>query len=79
MNSLLNLAESDAERKRLKFAVVSATGLSYKKAKAKFGLSDIATTVFQVEQALDEVSAIHEAIENIAEVKDNKVQVHVRH
>ncbi|KAL9976983.1 hypothetical protein ACROYT_G014334 [Oculina patagonica] len=71
--------KSDAERKRLKFAVVSTTGLSYKKAKAKFGLSDIATTVFQVRQALDEVPAFHEAIENSAKVKDNKVQVRVRH
>lgn len=70
MNSLLKIAGSDAERKRLKYAVVRATGLSNTKAKEKYGFSDIDTTVYQVEQALDEVSAIHEAIEKIAQVKD---------
>ena len=70
MNSLLKIAESDAERKRLKYAVVRATGLSNTKAKEKYGFSDIGTTVSQAEQALDEVSAIHEAIEKIAQVKD---------
>ena len=59
MNSLLKIAESDAERKRLNT-----------KAKEKYGFSDIGTTVSQVEQALDEVSTIHEAIEKIAQVKD---------
>lgn len=70
MNSLLQIAESDAERKRLKYAVVRATGLSNTKAKEKYGFSDIGTTLSQVEQTLDEVSAIHEAIEKIAQVKD---------
>lgn len=62
--------QSDAERKRLKYAVVRATGLSNTKAKEKYGFSDIGTTLSQVEQTLDEVSAIHEAIEKIAQVKD---------
>ena len=70
MNSLLQIAESDAERKRLKYAVVRVTGLSNTKAKEKYGFSDIGTTLSQVEQTLDEVSAIHEAIEKIAQVKD---------
>ena len=70
MNNLFKLAKSNAERKCLKFAVVSATGLSNTRAKAKYGFNDIATTVTQVEQALDEVSVIYEAIENIAELKD---------
>lgn len=70
MNNLLKLAKSNADRKRLKFAVVSATGLSNTRAKAKYGFNDIATTVTQVEQGLDEVSVIYEAIENIAELKD---------
>ena len=61
MNSLLKLAESDAERKRLQFAVVSATGISIAKAKVKYGFSNAAATVSEVEQKLDEI---------IAEVKD---------
>ena len=70
MNSLLKLAESDAERKRLQFAVVSATGISIAKAKVKYGFSNAAGTVSEVEQTLDEITAIREVIANIAEVKD---------
>ena len=64
VNSLLKLAESDAEKLRLKYAVVKVGGLSSSKAKSVHGFSDMSCKVSQVENALEE------AIESIAKVKD---------
>ena len=70
VNSLLKLAESDAEKLRLKYAIVKAGGLSSSKAKSVYGFSDMSCKVSQFENALEEGTCIREAIESIAKVKD---------
>jgi hypothetical protein len=73
VNSLLKLAESDAEKLRLKYAIVKAAGLSSSKAKNVYGFSDMSSKVSRVENALEEATCIREAIENIAKVKDEAI------
>ncbi len=73
VNSLLKLAESDAEKLRLKYAIVKAAGLSSSKAKNVYGFSDMSSKVSRVENALEEATYIREAIENIAKVKDEAI------
>ncbi len=75
VNSLLKLAESDAEKLRLKYAIVKATGLSSSKAKNVNDFSDMSSKVSRVENALEEATYIREAIENIAKVKTRRLPV----
>ena len=73
MKKLLALAESESERKRLKYAVVKSAGMSNTKAKRVYGVSGVSDTKQKVEQAMEDACAIREAIENIAKVKDKAV------
>ena len=73
VNSLLKLAESDAERQRLKYAIVRAAGLSSSKAKNVYGFNDMSSEVSKVENVLEEATAIREVIENIVKVKDEAI------
>ncbi|KAL9983134.1 hypothetical protein ACROYT_G005266 [Oculina patagonica] len=73
MKKLLALAESESERKRLKYAVVKSAGMSNTKAKRVYGVSGVSDTKQKVEQATEDACAIREAIENIAKVKDKAV------
>ena len=66
VNKLLKLAESDGEKQRLKFAIVGASGLSSTKAKSIYGFDDMTSKTKMVKDALEEATAIREAIENIA-------------
>lgn len=73
VDGLLKLAESDAEKHRLKYAIVKAAGLSSSRAKNVYGFNDMSSKVTQVENALEEATCIREAIENIAKVKDEAI------
>ena len=70
VNNLLELADSEAERKRLQYAIVSAAGLSNKKAKSKYGFSSAGKTVAEVDEVLRELTATRESIEEIAHIKE---------
>ena len=52
VTDLLKLAETDAERKRLKYTIMTAAGLSGKKAAELYGFSNISSTVSYVEDVL---------------------------
>ena len=73
LQKLLNLAESESERERLKYAVVKSSALSNTKAKSLFGIDDMTHKKQKVHQAMEEASAIREAIESIAKVKEKVV------
>lgn len=73
MKKLLALAESESERKRLKYAVVKSAGMPNTKAKRVYGVSGVSDTKQKVEQAMEDACAIREAIENISKVKDKAV------
>ena len=73
LQKLLKLAESESERERLKYAVVKSSGLSNRKARSLFGIDDMTDKKRKVHQAMGEASAIREAIENIAKVKEKVV------
>lgn len=73
VQELLKLAESSGERQRLKYAIVKAAGMSSTQAKETYGFNDISTKIREVESALEDAAAIREAIENIAEIKDQAI------
>lgn len=73
VNNLLELADSEAERKRLQYAIVSAAGLSNKKAKSKYGFSSAGKTVAEVDEVLRELTATRESIEEIAHIRSLNV------
>ena len=73
MKKLLNLAESESERKRLKYAVVKSSGISSTKAKAVYGFNDMTSKISDVEKAMVEACAIRQAIEDIAKTKEKSV------
>lgn len=73
MNELLKLAESHGERQRLKYAIVKAAGMSSSRAKDMYGFNDMSSKNSEVESALEEAAAIRDAIQNIAEVKDQVI------
>ena len=73
LQKLLNLAESESERERLKYAVVKSSALSNREAKSLFGIDDMTHKKQKVHQAMEEASAIREAIESIAKVKEKVV------
>lgn len=70
---MLNLAESESERERLKYAVVKSSALSNRKARSLLGIDDMTHRKQKVHQEMEEASAIREAIESIAKVKENVV------
>ena len=73
MKKLLNLAESESERKRLKYAVVKSSGISSTKAKAVYGFDDMTSKINDVEKAMEEACAIRQAIEDIANTKEKSI------
>lgn len=67
------MAESESERERLKYAVVKSSALSNRKARSLLGIDDMTHRKQKVHQEMEEASAIREAIESIAKVKENVV------
>ena len=66
VNNLLELADAEAERKRLKYALVSAARFN-KKAKWKYGFSSAGKTAVEVDEVLRELTATRESIVHIKE------------
>ncbi len=70
VNDLLKLVESNGERERLKYAIVKAAAISHSQAKSVYGFDNMSSRVNKVENALLEATAIRDAIENIANIKE---------
>ena len=73
VSDLLKLAESNGERERLKYAIVKAAGISHSQAKNVYGFDNVSSRVNKVENALLEATAIRDAIENIANIKETAI------
>ena len=73
MDEFLKLAESHRERQRLKYAIVKSAGMSSSRARDLYGFNDMSSKISEVESALEESATIRDAIENIAEVKDQAI------
>ena len=71
VKQLLNLAESESERERLKYTFVKSSGISNTKAKGMYGFCNMSDRKRNVEEAMEKACAIKDAIENIANVKEN--------
>ena len=69
----MKLAESNRERERLKYAIVKAAGISHSQAKSVYGFDNMSSRVNKVENALLEATAIRDAIENIANIKETAI------
>ena len=70
MKNLLTLAESDAKKERIKYAVVKSAGMSAEKAQKVFGFHNMNRWVEAVELAYKEACELKDSIMNIAHLKD---------
>lgn len=70
MRSLLNLAESESEKERLKYMVVRSAGMSADKAQKIYGFHNVHKRAALVQAAYEEAEAIQETILKIASMKD---------
>ena len=62
MKKLLNLADSEAEREQLRFAVVRGAGMSTEKARSVYGFHDMTTRTKKVLDAAEEAQDIKECM-----------------
>ena len=70
---LLSLAQSDRERRCIKYAIFKASGVSATKARLKFGFESMSNLSAEVEEAITEALRIREAIDDIARVQDKSL------
>ena len=70
LKCLLALAESEAEKERIKYAVVKSAGMSADKANKVFGFHNMNRRAEAVELAYKEACDIKDSIMNIAHLKD---------
>lgn len=70
MKKLLNLADSEAEKDRLRFAVVRGAGISTEKARSVYGFHDMTTRTKKVLDAAEEAQDIKECMLKVVRLKD---------
>ena len=70
VNMLLSIAQSDSERKCLRYAIYSASGMTPTEARPKLGLGNMKAVPKEVEEAVLEIQSIREAISDLASVED---------
>ena len=70
MKKLLFLAESKAEKERLRYAITKASSLSSTKACEKFGFHNMDKRMRKVDEAVTEAQSIKECVEKICKQKD---------
>ena len=70
MKKLLNLADSEAERERLRFAVVRGAGMSTKKAPSVYSFRDMTTQTKKVLDAAEEAQDIKECMLKVVRLED---------
>lgn len=70
MKKLLNLADSEAEKEWLRFAVVRGAGMSTKKARSVYGFHDMTTRTKKVLDAAEEAQDIKECMLKVVRLKD---------
>ena len=67
---LLNLADIEAEREWLRFAVVRGAGMSTEKARSVYGFNDMTTRTKKVLDAAEEAQDIRECMLKVVRLKD---------
>ena len=69
---LLSIAQSDRERKSLRYAICSASGITPTEARrtCRYGFQHMKRNAKEVEDALAEIQCIREAIADLASVED---------
>lgn len=70
MKKLFTLAESEAERERLRFAIVKGSGMSDMKARSIYGFHNMSFRSQKVIDAAEEAQAITECVLKVAQLKD---------
>ncbi|KAK3748500.1 hypothetical protein QZH41_000350 [Actinostola sp. cb2023] len=70
MKTLLSLAESEAERERLRFAIVKGSGMSDEKARSIYGFHDMDKRSEKIIDAAEEAQAITECMLKVVHLKD---------
>ena len=73
LQRLLTLAQSDRERELIRYTAFKTSGLTATGATRHFGMQNMLQRSSQVEQCIQEVQSIREAIEEIAEVQASVV------
>lgn len=77
VKELLQLAESDAERQRVTYAIVQSSGLSTTKLRDIYGFEDVNSRKQKVETALREAREIRESVERLSHIKEQAFFVHM--
>lgn len=67
---LLNLADSESEKARLRYSIVKSSGISSTKAKRLYGFKDMTRRIQCVHDAAEKAHNIRLAIEKIAHIKE---------
>lgn len=67
---LLSIAQSDRERKCLRYAIYSASGMTPTEARRRYGFQHMKRNAKEVEDALAEIQCIREAISDLASIED---------
>ena len=70
VSHLLNLAESDAERERIVFAISGSSGYSNTKLRKTYGFERLTERCQRIQNALVETQEIREAVESMAYIKE---------
>ncbi len=75
MEELLFLAESEAEKEQLQYAITKVSTLSSTKAREKYDFHDMDKRMWKVDEAVTEAQSIKECVEKICKLKD-KANLH---
>ena len=73
VRELLSASESEAERERLTYGIVKASGLSDTKLRQLYGFENLQQRQGKVEDALREIRGIREAVASIVSIQDKAI------
>jgi len=73
LSLLCELATCERDKKLIKYAALTSSDLTGTQLKKMYGISDPTATRLEVEEALDQVKEIHDAVEKLASVQERCV------
>lgn len=73
VKGLLQLAQSDKERELIRYAIYKSSGISSTAARRIFGFENMVSREKSVQQAIDDLRAIHEAIDDLTTLQNKAV------
>ena len=73
VKNLLNLAQSDRERECIRYAIFKASRMTPTRVRHRYGFEGMAKRAKKVEDVIDEVLSIREAINDLATIEDTAV------